>query len=207
MNSELVVSFDFDNTLTEEKGKSMAKDLINRGYRIIIITSRPHDVLYKYQNNSDLYELSRELGIPERDIIFTTNQPKEMFMVNSKIKIHVDDCEKTIDEINKMKNGPIGVRMGPMFDINMHEALSKFTFIENMIQGGKLLDEYSKLSKDDVSLGALNLRNKFQKSGQFHPLTCMSFDGCERDKQSNYGTLIATKDGWVCPCGKYKQNF
>jgi hypothetical protein len=52
--------------------------------------------------------------------------------------------------------------------------------------------------------------NEFQKSGKFHPLTCdRKHKNCEvnnmnEDRQD--GVLIATEDGLICPCGKYKQN-
>ncbi len=52
--------------------------------------------------------------------------------------------------------------------------------------------------------------NAFQKSGRFHPYTCdRNHAECEvnitpRD-YSKDGILIATSEGWVCPCGKYTQ--
>ncbi len=45
--------------------------------------------------------------------------------------------------------------------------------------------------------------NKYQNERRFHPFTCCSY-GCKREDE---GILIATKDGWVCPCGKYKQDW
>lgn len=45
--------------------------------------------------------------------------------------------------------------------------------------------------------------NEFQKSKRFHPFTC---GGCDRNRDDQ-GILIATNDGWVCPCGKYKQDW
>ena len=40
-----------------------------------------------------------------------------------------------------------------------------------------------------------------------HPFTCCSFDGCDRQSQPHEGALIPTVDGWVCPCGKWKQDW
>ena len=48
---------------------------------------------------------------------------------------------------------------------------------------------------------------KHQDNPRYHPYTCCSYDGCERNKQPNYGALIPTEDCWTCPCGKYKQNY
>lgn len=45
----------------------------------------------------------------------------------------------------------------------------------------------------------------YQKAGQFHPFTCpgdkMKKGGCEIRE------LLATPDGWICPCGEYIQSW
>lgn len=43
----------------------------------------------------------------------------------------------------------------------------------------------------------VNSLNGFQNAGIFHPYTCGK---CRRD-------LIATKDGWICECGEYTQDW
>jgi len=72
----------------------------------------------------------------------------------------------------------------------------------------------------DIVVKELNER---QNDSRFHPYTCCG-DGiseCFRNaatlKRSegetveytneNEGVLIATTDGWVCPCGKYTQKW
>lgn len=58
--------------------------------------------------------------------------------------------------------------------------------------------------------------NNFQLNSKYHPFTCGSpeeITECKRAKnegetfEEKQGILIATNDGWVCPCGKYKQNW
>lgn len=55
--------------------------------------------------------------------------------------------------------------------------------------------------------------NKLQDSGIVHPYTCNREPAeCEvkhraPEEHSKDGILIATTDGWVCPCGKYKQDW
>lgn len=49
--------------------------------------------------------------------------------------------------------------------------------------------------------------NDYQELGCFHPFTCCSHDDCDRRKQPNEGRLRATTEGWVCPCGKWKQDW
>lgn len=48
--------------------------------------------------------------------------------------------------------------------------------------------------------------NDYQKGGRFHPFTCMSYNNCKRE-ENKWGELVATRDGLVCPCGKYKQDW
>lgn len=42
-----------------------------------------------------------------------------------------------------------------------------------------------------------------------HPFTCMSPDivECQRANGQNEGKLIPRPEGWICPCGKYTQNW
>lgn len=49
--------------------------------------------------------------------------------------------------------------------------------------------------------------NTYQQETWGHSFTCCGFDGCRRSKRLDEGELIATNEGWVCPCGKYKQNW
>lgn len=54
--------------------------------------------------------------------------------------------------------------------------------------------------------------NDFQQTGRFHPHTCDRRAAecevkCTPRDYSKDGVLIATKDGWICPCGKYKQPY
>ena len=65
--------------------------------------------------------------------------------------------------------------------------------------------------------------NDRQKDNTMHPYTCGgdNIPECKRSlayklrfegnnipfTDENEGVLIATRDGWICPCGKYKQNW
>jgi hypothetical protein len=64
-------------------------------------------------------------------------------------------------------------------------------------------------SKEEVE----NL-NKWQQSEHKHPFTCVwsrtkdknkTKAECERMNGKGEGKLIATEEGWICPCGEYKQ--
>lgn len=54
--------------------------------------------------------------------------------------------------------------------------------------------------------------NDYQQERIFHPFTCdRKSPECETKTNPDdilaEGVLIATTEGWVCPCGKYKQNW
>jgi len=58
-----------------------------------------------------------------------------------------------------------------------------------------------KLTEEQIK----GLENR-QKCTMMHDYTCMGHNGCIRSENSN-GTLIPTEDKWVCPCGKYTQEY
>lgn len=47
----------------------------------------------------------------------------------------------------------------------------------------------------------------YQNNGRFHPYTCCSFNGCVRSNENDWGVLIPTDTKWICPCGKYEQDY
>lgn len=58
-----------------------------------------------------------------------------------------------------------------------------------------------------TSQETVDFLNKMQRGDCYHPYTCCGFEGCMRPKEYNEGILIATENGYVCPCGKYKQPY
>ncbi len=55
----------------------------------------------------------------------------------------------------------------------------------------------------DEQVTALSL---YQRLGIVHPFVCMT-DQCDKSDSVDGGVLIPTNDGWVCPCGKYTQDW
>jgi len=48
---------------------------------------------------------------------------------------------------------------------------------------------------------------EWQSNGMNHPFTCCGYDGCIRKEQKNEGELIPYSEGWICPCGRYTQDW
>ncbi|WP_374440584.1 hypothetical protein [Epilithonimonas sp.] len=93
------VSIDYDNCLTQPKVQELAKKLIARGHDVFILTSRFDSVrrlkFPDLKSNEDLYRIAEEVGIKPYKIAFTNQQKKWIWLLETSIKIHIDD-DKTV---------------------------------------------------------------------------------------------------------------
>lgn len=99
------VSFDFDNTLSRESIQKYAKELIDRGLEVWIVTSRyDEENLYKYNNpmwdHTDLYKVADKLEIPSNRIQFMNMIDKYNFFLNKDFIWHLDDDASELSMIN-----------------------------------------------------------------------------------------------------------
>lgn len=95
------VSFDFDSTLDNPHIQNFALKLINEGFDVHIVTSRP-TLWSKYEiwDNDDLYAVAKALNIPREKIHFTDYKPKKLFFEkNPDFIFHLDDDHVEIEQI------------------------------------------------------------------------------------------------------------
>lgn len=95
------VSFDFDSTLDRPHIQEYAKELIERGIEVWIVTSRydcEHHLTayhttpeYAQMANRDLFEVADKLGIPRDRIEFTNFIDKWVFLKDKDFVWHLDD--------------------------------------------------------------------------------------------------------------------
>jgi len=95
------VSFDFDGTIETKHIREYAKELVGRGFEVWIVTSRfGDDEKYKrfFQTsinvdltNSDLWEVAKEVGIPNDRVHFTNMCDKWEFFKDKDFVWHLDD--------------------------------------------------------------------------------------------------------------------
>ena len=98
-------SFDYDNTLSRKELQSFAKELVQRGIEVWIVTSR-YDSTSKYTpemienwgikdlefEDAELFKVADEIGIDREHIIFMNMQPKKLFFRDNRDFIfHIDD--------------------------------------------------------------------------------------------------------------------
>jgi len=139
----LRISFDADGTLLGSyKIRLFARDLVNKGYEVWIVTARYSNTndycpefLQKYAksvNHKDLYEAAKWCGITEDHIHFCNMAPKaEFFRVqaseNTHFLWHLDDDPEEINEINAstVTNG-ISCLKGPNWRLKCMELINRF---------------------------------------------------------------------------------
>jgi len=87
------ISFDFDGTLEFKEIQDYAKELVERGFEVWIVTTRYEDVS-KYSFNishDDLYEAVEYTGIQKNHIHFNNMKHKHTFFKNNNFTFHLDD--------------------------------------------------------------------------------------------------------------------
>jgi len=86
------VSFDFDSTLTRKDVQLFAKELIDRGFEVWIVTSRFGFGQEPTKTwNDDLFKVASEIGIPQEHIHFTCITNKSEFLKDKDFLFHLDD--------------------------------------------------------------------------------------------------------------------
>ena len=104
------VSFDFDSTLDNEKIQEYAKELIEQGIDVHVVTSRvpetdPSLELVSSDWNDDMYAICDKLGILKENIHFTKYVDKfKYFRIHQDFLWHMDDDDIEMHLINKFTN-------------------------------------------------------------------------------------------------------
>jgi hypothetical protein len=86
------VSYDYDDTLSTERGKKMAMADIKSGKIVYIITRR--------SRSQEVINVAKDLGIPESRVIFTSGALKWSAVSHYGIGTHYDNNAREIELIN-----------------------------------------------------------------------------------------------------------
>lgn len=92
----LIVSFDFDSTLSRPEIQNLCRSLVAAKKYIVTTRSRQHD-------NKDLYHIAEKVEIPRNQIYFTEFEDKAPFLKG--IDFHFDDDPHEIEMIMSANNG------------------------------------------------------------------------------------------------------
>ena len=89
------VSFDFDDTLSTQRGQDIAKRLMDSGKTVYIITRR------QAGSALEVYKVAKELGIPQSRVYFTNGSLKWETIKRLEIGTHYDNNQNEIDKIRE----------------------------------------------------------------------------------------------------------
>jgi urease accessory protein UreE len=89
------VSFDFDDTLSTQKGQDIALRLKREGKTLYIITRRQSSM------SGEVFKVADKIGIPHSRVYFTNGKMKWETIKRLNIGIHYDNNQDEIDLINK----------------------------------------------------------------------------------------------------------
>ena len=93
-----VASFDYDNTLSTQRGLDLARRYQSSGYKLIIITAR------NMSGSGLVYDVAAKLGIPKSDVHFTNGQPKWITVQKLGVKVHIDNNATEVRKIIEIVN-------------------------------------------------------------------------------------------------------
>lgn len=89
------ISFDYDETLTTEKGTNLAKEYISKGADVYIISAR--------QQKDGMLAKAKQLGIPESRVYATgSNKAKVEKVKELGITLHYDNNKDVINELGEI---------------------------------------------------------------------------------------------------------
>jgi len=93
------ISIDYDDTLSTQRGKDLARRLINEGNDLYIVTRR------RRTESNDVYRDAQMVGIPRDRVFFTEGRMKWMKLKELGVQRHIDNNP---DEIASIKeNAPL----------------------------------------------------------------------------------------------------
>ena len=82
------VSFDFDMTLSRKEIQEFAKELVDSGYDVYIVTLRDKNPIG--YNNYDLFDIAKKCGIDKNNIIFMCMADKIEYLYGNDFLFHLD---------------------------------------------------------------------------------------------------------------------
>jgi len=117
-NSRTRVSFDYDGTLALPHVEEFAKELVEQGYEVWVVTSRVSDedsVVRPWKSpnwNDDLWDSCERIGIPKSRVKFTAFADKITFLEGMGFTFHLDDDLYELTAIMESKDKCMPLNVG-----------------------------------------------------------------------------------------------
>lgn len=115
MQNKIIVTFDFDETLSRKDVQEYAIELIERGIDVWVLTTR-YDELHKHRyepnpTNDDLWAVIDSINIPRFKVRFTNMEWKANYLLHTNVSLHLDDNYKEFIKMRNMKCKTLGVQV------------------------------------------------------------------------------------------------
>lgn len=116
-----VVTFDFDGCLSRPDVQTYAKELVDKGIDVWVVTSRYDDLnFHRYEgiiakehwNHDDLWGVVDSIGIPRWKVIFTNMEWKSVYLEGTKAIWHLDDNHRELYMIREARLKTTGIQVG-----------------------------------------------------------------------------------------------
>lgn len=181
------ISMDYDDTLSTERGKQLAKDLISKGNTLYIISAR---------NSKDgMLSVANELGIPESRVYATgSNKAKVEKIKELGIVKHYDNNKDVIKEL-----GSNGLQF--VTEPSTNETKDEFISRCISIEVGNGYDEsqaaamcYAKWDEPKIKNGSLKFSADTEKRIISGPLMVAELPIYRRDESGEYYGLFTADD-------------
>jgi len=145
------ISFDYDDTLSTEKGQSIAEQKIKDGFNVFVISAR--------QDKEGMLNVTDKLGIPRNQVYATgSNKAKVEKVLELNISKHIDNNQDVVNELGSI---------GEKFNIDT-TGISPYTNETGDKKKPVIVENFStdqhKFSMDDDKMeitGAAIVPNKF----------------------------------------------
>ena len=113
------ISFDYDSTLSLKSVQRFAKQLVDEGHDVWVVTTRTatEDALSRGHNwmeeiNKKLFSVADECGIKKENIVFTDHKDKIHFLEGKEFLFHLDDDIHELIEIMQSSENCKPVNVG-----------------------------------------------------------------------------------------------
>lgn len=108
------VSFGFDNMLSSEIASEFAKELVEQGHEVWVVTRRNENNIHNTkEHNTWLFEIAEEIGIKKEHIHFCNMCDKFHFFKDKDFLFHLDNNNNDLELIRTETNVfPIYQRSG-----------------------------------------------------------------------------------------------
>lgn len=122
------VSFDFDNTITTPSIQNYAKQLVDRGIEVWIVTARMGFGKEPSKSwNDDLFEIAEKIGIKKENIHFCCMKNKSDFLKDKGFVFHIDDDNIELSIIKRQTDvKPIQIFNNRKWMLDCENALNNY---------------------------------------------------------------------------------